>query len=388
MFSPPPARVHVRRCPDYGAVAAPVAALLEAALGGERLAGARVLLKVNLMRGSPPEDARTTHPEVARAVVRWFLVRGARPFLAESSGVLGFTDEVAEAAGVAAVAREEGVPFVNLDAGPFRRVRGRGRVPGDLLLPEVLFDCDLRVTLPKLKTHTLTVITGALKNQVGILPGGTKCTLHVRAGSARRLAEAVVDLAEEVPFQLGLVDAVVGLHGGGSAAGRPVALGFLAASRDLTALDAVCGQLVGIAPHEVPTTAAAAARGLGEARLEHIEVEGVQPGVPLVRFARAAPDPKRFAPLGRAFYRVRAGILEPAVDLERCTRCGTCALVCPERCISLAPTPRIGAGCVACFACRERCPSGAMLLRTPWWARRALAARTTGLPLAHLDRRS
>jgi ferredoxin len=265
-------------------------------------------------------------------------------------------------------------------------VQSGGRVLGDLLLPEAVLDAPVRITLPKLKTHTLTGLTCALKNQVGILPGGTKCAIHRVAGSPERLAQAVVDIAMAAPFHLGVVDAVVGLEGGGSAAGRPVAAGFVAGGRDLVALDACCGRLVGFEPREVPTTVAAAARGLGEARVGAVALDGIGDLEPLVRFARPGFDPKRLAPIGRLAYRLRERIVAPTVDRHRCQRCGECARVCPVDGIELAPGPRIGDGCVHCFACSERCPSGAMMLATPLYARRSLRQRTRGLPLARLAR--
>ncbi len=64
---------------------------------------------------------------------------------------------------------------------------------------------------------------------------------------------------------------------------------------------------------------------------------------------------------------------------------GECARICPVDCIELSPGPRIGGGCVYWYACRERCPSGAMLLATPCYARRSLRKRTARLPLRHLS---
>jgi len=343
------------------------------------------LLKVNLMRGCEPALARTTHPAFLQAVLRLVRSQGGTAVVAESSGVLGFTGEVAEAAGIAQVCREEGAELVSLDAGPFRRVDVVGDVVDEVLLSEALFDCDLRVTLPKLKTHTLITLTAALKNQVGCLPGASKCQLHERAPTPALLGQAIAELAKALPFQLGLVDAVLGLEGGGSGAGRPVRAGFVAGSTDLVALDAVAGILVGVAPNEVPSTVAAAELGLGNAFPERIELLGLDRLEPLLCFRRSAFDAKRMAPVARRAYRWRGRILRPWVNRERCERCGGCADICPQRCIRLDPWPTILQEiCVRCFACRERCPHDAMLLECPFYLRPLLRRRTRGLALRHL----
>jgi uncharacterized protein (DUF362 family)/ferredoxin len=378
----PPAHVAARRCLDYPRAGEALAeALVDLGLGGV-FAGRLVALKVNLMHGTPPGEARTTHPEFLRAVIRLVREGGGRARVVESSGIIGFTPEVLEATGVAAVAREEGAEVVNLDGGPFRRVPvPGGRYLTELLVAESLFECDLRVTLPKLKTHDLTTLTCALKNQVGILPGGTKCNMHQPADTPAKLAVAVAEIAEAVPFDLALVDAVVGLHGGGSRRGRPAPSGFVAAGRDLVAVDAVCGALVGIPPEEVAVTCVAAAKGLGEARLDRIRLSGLPSFEPLLRFERAGWDAKRLGPVARVAYHLRETLVAPVIDRDACTGTGDCAAICPVGAISMSPLPRISDACVHCHACRAVCPEGAVRLKPRPGMKTALRLRARGLTL-------
>ncbi len=379
-----PAVVSVRSCNAYPQVHAALQTAFEDLELGSFFRAKRVLLKVNLMRGAAPELARTTHPELLRAVIRLIQDGGGDPVVVESSGVLGFTREVFEATGTAAVARAEGVPWRSLDAGPFRRAQLGGHVLRERWMPELLWECDLRVSLPKLKSHTLTGVTAALKNLVGIQPGATKCAMHQLAPTPGQLGDAVADLYQALPFHLGVCDAVVGLEGGGSAAGRPVPLGFVAASRDLVALDASCCALVGVDPMAVPTTRAAHRRGLGEARLAQIELRGRSSLGPVARLAAAPFDPKRLGPVSWASYRQRGRLLRPFADRRGCTRCGACARVCPVQAITLDPWPRVSDACMRCYACSEHCPEDVMLLACQPWMRPALAERTRGLPMGRL----
>lgn len=375
--------VAARVCASYRDAQAAIGDLLgELALPD--LSGKRALLKVNLMYGTPPEAAITTHPEVVRAVVRAVHAAGGQAVIAESSGIVGFTDEALETTGMAAVAREEGAELLNLDSGPFERVR----VPGAQILDEVLvhralLEADLRVTVPKLKTHDLATLTCALKNQFGLLPGGTKCAVHLKADTPRKLALAIADVNRAVPFDLGVVDAVVGLHGGSNQGGRPISVGLVAASRDLVALDAICAELVGVPADSVPSTVAAGRLGLGEADPGRVRLTGT-PLRPIVRFEPAGWNAKRLAPIARAAYYVRASLVHPTVIQQDCTECGDCATICPVGAIRLTPKPVIDTSCVHCHACSVRCPEGAIKLRPRRLLGNTLRRKAAPMPLEAL----
>ena len=79
-----------------------------------------------------------------------------------------------------------------------------------LQLKEIL-EADVFISLPKFKTHGLTVMTGAIKNCYGYLPGAQKARLHKAAGSFERFHEAVVEVFRLRVPDLFLVDAARGL---------------------------------------------------------------------------------------------------------------------------------------------------------------------------------
>ena len=52
--------------------------------------------------------------------------------------------------------------------------------------------------LPKLKTHVLMSMTGAVKNLFGVLPGLSKVGYHATHPSQEQFADVLLDLAEYV----------------------------------------------------------------------------------------------------------------------------------------------------------------------------------------------
>jgi len=344
--------------------------------------GKSVFLKVNLMKGAPPERAISTHPEFVRAMIQIVREQGGTVSVGDSSGVLGFTSEAFRASGIEAVCREEGAKLLNLDACVIVKKPVNGKVLDFIWTAENVLNADVLVTLPKLKTHSLTLLTGALKNQIGLLVGGTKCEVHLVAPRLREFAAAVADINAGVRFHLGVVDGIWGLEGGDSSKGWRKQSNLVAASTDLVALDAVCAHLMSIEPDEVLTTVAARERGLGTGTLSEIDVLGDSLESCRTSFARPGREMKRHPCIAKRIYRLRGRSLSPIALPDRCQKCRRCAELCPTRAIACDPYPRIDmAACIRCFACRENCPHGAMKLKCAWYLKPFYKRRAEGLAL-------
>jgi uncharacterized protein (DUF362 family)/ferredoxin len=379
--------VSLHHCATYAEVRGALEQALATSGLGDRLRGQRVLLKPNLMKGAAPERCTNTHPAFVGALTGLLVDAGGQVLVGDSSGLLGFTDEVLDSSGVAAAVRAAGGAVVNLDAGPFVTVPVAGVVRRSFVLPRVLFEVDAVVQVPKLKAHALTVISAAMKNLVGVMPGATKCALHVDAPAPRDFAEGILDLflalgAGGVRLEGAVVDAVWALAGrdGRDApiVSRP---GVILAGRDLTAVDVAAARVLGLDPGGVPTIRAALRRRLGPASLGDVEVTGD----PLPRCAAPAPGcpaglKERSLLAARAHYWMRGRIVLPEHDPARCAGGRACVAVCPVDAIRFEGRRAvIGDACIRCYACHEVCPSGAMRLRTPWPLQGVLRQRAEGL---------
>ncbi len=377
--------VAVVSCKSYDVVCDGVASAVELSGAGALFAGKRVLLKVNLMKGAAPSLAVNTNPQFVGAVVRCVRAHGGQAIVADSSGVLGLTMEAFAASGIAKAVADEGGELVDLDACRPVRKEVDGVILRELYVPDILDDVDVRVTVPKLKTHTLALMTCAIKNQVGILPGGSKCRIHECAATPSRLAHAILDINEAVPFDLAIVDGVLGLSGQGKLTPtEPVALGVVVAGAPLVSVDTVCATLMGLPPEEVLTIRYGAERGMGAAALDAIELAGDDPREVCVPFRRPGFEPKRLRPMARVLYRLRGRSVRPVVDRSQCEKCGRCAEICPTDAIQLKPYASVNRDCIYCFACREACPTGALRLRVRRLLSGSFRKRAAGLDMSRI----
>ena len=381
--SPPDPIVALVRCPSYKESADAVARLFEMLELGDLFSGRDALLKVNLMKGGPGEEATNTHPEVASALAHQIARAGGSSWVGDSSGVPGFTDECFDAAGYGG---EHFPRRTNFDTGPFVPLDFGGRLLAEAPVHTSVNEARCRVSVAKLKTHTLTLFSGSLKNQFGVLPGSVKPALHrdlCRTPSS--LAQVIVDLNRGLPFHLGVMDGVIGREGGGTTTGQPRSAGFLAASRDLVALDAVSCHLIGISPSEVETLRMAEEQGLGTSSLRHICLMGDPPDQLYTEFARPGFEWKRFGPLARLAYGLRASAISPVVDAAKCEGCEECVKVCPADAIDFSGVAAINQRkCIRCYACHHRCPADAIGLKCRKMLQPAFRNRARCLDLSKL----
>lgn len=339
--------------------------------------GQRVLLKPNLLFGSRPEKAITTHPTVVRAAILLAQEAGGTVRVGDSPGV-GSLASVAKAAGLLPVLAETGASLAEFDT-PAQYDVPHHRVVRRLTLARAVAEADVLISLPKLKTHGQLVFTGALKNQYGLLPGPLKSQFHFRLQRREWLARLILDIHRAARPALAIMDGVVAMEGKGPSGGRPRFVGAILAGADLAAVDTLASALINLEPRQVPVLEAARAEGLGATALAAIEVVGADwRRLRVADFEQISKleDLLRIVPLPRGLlgWIREQWTASPRIEAGRCTRCGACEEGCPVRPAAIRPQAPPAeqvdeAACIRCYCCHEFCPSQAIQLRRPLLAR-------------------
>jgi uncharacterized protein (DUF362 family) len=237
-----PETVFSRRADPEGDATGVVNGLIDAlgGLGGRFPAGAKVLIKPNFVA---PFPAATTDLRVIAAVAERVRAAGGVPVVGESSGYEFAADSTHEVLGVRPFLAERGIEFVNLDEYPYETVtlESTGQ---RVELTRLALESALVVNLPVLKGHTITKVTGAVKNAFGLLSRESRRKLHVSG-----LHEGIAALARHFPTAVHLADARNLLVRAVFSDVRP--LGFFLAAEDPFALDHFGSKLLGYDPASV-----------------------------------------------------------------------------------------------------------------------------------------
>jgi uncharacterized protein (DUF362 family)/Pyruvate/2-oxoacid:ferredoxin oxidoreductase delta subunit len=356
-------RVSIVRCKDYSLSKEAVSEAVSLIGGLKSIIseGDRVLLKPNVLAGRDPDDAVTTHPSIISAVCELVKEAGGIPVIGDGSGMThpGATAEAFRISGIADVAKAQNVELINFQTAGYVEVD----VPDALHFPKLyvskaVMDADVIISLPKLKTHELTYYTGAVKNMFGALPLKARKETHLLA-ERKLFGEAVIDLYSVTKPHLAVMDAVVGMQGNGPSHGTPVNTGLVLASCDCVSLDVVASEIIGLNPLNVPTTASAIERGMGEREPPVVGVpvkDAKKVYVPSSGGILFNMPPVITRSFGRFFEQ------RPKIDTSTCVLCGACAMNCSVRAIEEVDDHLVidKKKCIMCYCCRELCPANAV----------------------------
>ena len=338
--------------------------------------GDKVLLKINLLMGKSPEAAVTTNPELIRILARKIKKLGAEVIIADSPGG-PFNEKLLkrayQKAGLYEMAAEEGIKLnYNTDSKKVEHIEGN--INKSFQLASYLEEADLVINLPKMKTHGLTMYTGAVKNLFGCIPGVLKAEYHLRMQSVYDFSRMLNDLAGLVKPKLTIMDAVVGMEGEGPSNGKAKEFNYLLASTSPYYLDLAAVRLMGIRPEElVPSIKAALDDGIinkskleikGDELLPYTDVE--IPKIEKENNLLNSKLPDFLSEILENFLRPK-----PVFKEDKCVGCRTCAENCPPEAIKMVDNfPEVDLDkCIRCFCCQELCPYDAVEIKYPLLAR-------------------
>jgi uncharacterized protein (DUF362 family)/Pyruvate/2-oxoacid:ferredoxin oxidoreductase delta subunit len=327
-----------------------------------------ILLKPNLLIAPEIKEVRDkirTDPRVLEAISKMIIEEGKQVIIGDSSaaGHDGGTREALKYSGYLEIGeRYDSVDVRSLEKNGPISVDVQGKKLRKVNIAKDVIDAQAIINVPKMKTHSMTLYTGAIKNLYGTITGGDKTRIHALGANIQGFSQCLVDLFafEKPKIKLNVMDAIIALEGmGPGASGKAVKMDLILASDDAVALDAVAFKLMGHKPEKVPATRYAAEQGLGEISLEKIEILGER----IENHQRKFKLPKTAIIATIPFQRFTNITLRTPKYKSGCIACFDCERACPMKVITIIETkkgeqrPKIDySGCISCYTCIEVCP--------------------------------
>ena len=327
------------------------------------ITGRKVLIKPNVLRSSEAREGIVTHPSVLRAVVEKVeTLSPASLIVGDNPGMFsyGANEESFATTGLmeAALGRYQNIGLDSV------KVAFDPEFMAAVSVSRAVMEADVVISLPKFKTHGLTVLSGALKNSYGYLPGAQKAMLHKAAGSPSRFHEMLVEVFRLRVPDLFIMDAIVGMEGNGPASVELRDIGLILASDNGVAMDSIVATLMGCDPARLRFLQKARELGLGDFDREKIEVVGELKPIPGFKLPPLGGEANLENPALQQLIESRV-VLRPRADPELCTGCGTCVEQCPVCALMMTGSVPVvdSTLCISCFCCQEMCPEKAIALQ-------------------------
>jgi uncharacterized protein (DUF362 family) len=229
----------------------------------------RVLIKPNLTTSAGPETGITSDIRIVKAVIERLLDLDVRNItIGEGAGGTS-TMYALQKNGYVDLGRKHGLKVLDLNMDDSVLVR----IPEPLSMGKVrvsrtAYESDFRISVGKLKVHSIAVTTGCLKNMMGVL-SGRRWKLIVHSDIHNR----IVDLNRVVLPHLGIIDGIVG-NQRDEVKSYPRKSGLLLGGYDPVAVDSIASEVMGVSWREVPHLLHAQTAGLGIADPAKIEILG------------------------------------------------------------------------------------------------------------------
>ncbi len=334
--------------------------------------GDKVALKPNFIVYSSPSKGIVTHPLFTFEIFKRVIEAGAEPFVIDSPGSgIPFNKHslkhMYKSTGYWETFKDYR-EYLNFDTSS--KVVG---IKNGLLLKKVriltkLADSDVIINLPKMKTHSLTFITGAVKNMFGAVPGIEKTAYHSRFKDIEDFSKALIDILNITNPALNIMDGVISLEGDGPALnGTPRNTGVILGSKDPFSLDLVLSDIIGLSPNSIPYLKVGLENNVtkGSYKVVGDQVKVPDFVLPKTFHGKSSIEiiyvyNKIVSPIYRKLF-----VQKPNVVKQKCIRCGVCVRSCPEKAITLDKiSAKIDHGkCIKCYCCHEQCPEGAIDLK-------------------------
>ena len=375
--------VAIDRACDYSADALEVVlrGQLEKLGATEMFRGKRVVIKPNLVMKTTPEKAATTNPAVLDAMIRILKETASDITIAESPGGL-YTEAVLRANyrsnGITEVAEKYGVKL-NFDTSSVVMEARGGKTSKlfDIITP--IYETDVIVNLAKLKSHSLTGYSGAVKNYFGTVPGVTKFEMHARFPNyndfGSMLADLCVMLTESKPTY-NVLDGIIAMEGNGPTGGDPKRLDCIMSGLNPFAVDVAGAYIIdaegiimleegkkrGVCPTDIEKLTL-----LGEECLDAFKsADFKRPD------ARGSGAGSLLAILPKMFGGKLNSWLQPRPQINKsvCVGCGECERSCPVHTIEMRVNSQgkrqayiKDDKCIKCYCCQELCPYKAVKIK-------------------------
>jgi len=238
--------------------------------------GACVVITANMVDNKTPSTGTVVHPDLLRKIIRYIKnYKPSRIVVAAGSGGAP-TLQVFEEIGFSKVIQEEGIEFVDLNYGPYTEITLNHDIVPSTKINRLCEEMDVHISFTPIKMHKEATVSLGIKNMALSWP---PAEIHgmpkKKLGIHEDLHNFIAAMGEVVPIDITILSGMNGMAWTGPSDGKAVSSNLIVAATDPVAADAVAARMMGLLPQAVHYLFELHRRGLGQADVTKIKINGL-----------------------------------------------------------------------------------------------------------------
>ncbi|MCD6579727.1 DUF362 domain-containing protein [bacterium] len=321
-----------------------------------------ILLKPNLLGKYNIASAVVTHPDLVYVIATILKEHGYEIGIGDSSASFFKMRFLFYDNGYGKIFDENLAKMENFEMKPFEKLDLNNKKVSHIFIANAVKTYDFVISLPKLKTHNISIITCCMKNYYGIIPGVRKSHYHRVFHRFKDFNRFLVDIYEKIHADYYIIDGILGMEGDGPSGGYPRKFNLISAGENGLQMDAYFLFLMGVDAMKLDYFQYAKSKGC----FHGSSFESVH--TPFEKGYRFDNFKLPIAMKLSGITNILPGFLfdflkiQPEIDADKCILCGKCVEKCPEDAMKLKNEKIVidYSNCIACGCCKEVCPQEAI----------------------------
>ena len=350
-------KVFVIKSKDKGAVVKKVIEITKDILKKEKCKDKKVLVKPNCVGGYNPSRGVTTNPDLIFNICSGLENEGCNVIMGDChGGSPGTVESVFTKSGFLPLCERW---FQNIGS-QATKTDFQCRSGGTVHLCNAVLDADIVISAAKFKASCYMILSAAVKNLYGTIPGTQKAKIHEEFPARDDFANMLIALSQKPRRSIAVIDGSIVMEGNGPVHGNLREENIYIVSESIYAADLIAGRMMGLSPNQIPTVKCSIEQKLLSpddveviTDMEDIRFKNFMIPVTLPSYMNGVVDSVDTTVKEIASVKV-------VIDEIKCIGCKQCAEHCPVHAITMAPKPVVDEKlCIHCFCCNELCPVGA-----------------------------
>lgn len=332
----------------------------------------KILIKPNMLGAHHPDKAVTTHPVILEAMIIYLQALNKEIIVGDSPGGIVSAQKVWKETGLLDVCEKYQVKLIDFGK---EGIFSKNIDSIEYHFEKQIFEVDAIINIGKMKTHSLMLFTGTVKNLYGLIPGLYKSELHKKFPQPRDFSKVLTNIYANVHDKIifSVLDGIIGMEGEGPSSGKPRHFNRLYIGEHAPAIDYFASRYMGFKINQLDYIDTAL-------KIDNLTVDSLVIDDSFKNDILTDVDIKEVL-FRKKFLDSLPGFIKKVFSYlfsyypyfeNSCKKCSVCVKSCPVGALKLDTKDKKPIldkqKCIKCMCCHELCPYHAVIIKKSFLA--------------------